>query len=248
MAFSLKNLVTSVFKINDGREREETPPTVSKQNESGRRYEGSSNLIEIEMCRLPLQSSEHLSLAGLKRTPTWDELFLAVHHAVSTYNKPYFSFGHVMLRMPPEGDNNGRCALYAGVTWSFISTFFKVPCGVGVGGVVIQCTGGVGRTISLPHDPKKPNPFSGGYHAWVGLQHEGTEYFVDMAYRWFQKHYSVVGPKHYFVATPARLAEIGILYDSNLKLAEAFDMCNDITAFQELFVPVLSVLQESMND
>lgn len=206
------------------------------------------SLVDIQMNELPLHSDEHLLLAHLGRIPTWDELFFAIHQAVSDYKKPYFSFGNSMFAVPLGEDKHGRCAMYAGVAWSFISTFFKIPCGIAVGGIRIQCKDEPDAFISLPSDHSKINPYSGGYHAWVGFQHEGSDYFVDMAYHWFQTHHSVVGPKHYLVSSPEKLVELNIIYHSDLRVASLVDMCSDITNFEELSVAVLLTLQDITND
>jgi len=220
--------------------------TMNMQTENTNLASGGEQdaLIEIGFADLPIQL-RNLSNAGLWRPPTWNEIFAAVHSVVDEVSPGgLFMSGNVALPIP-ERHSGGRCFLYAGTTWALISMLLeKVPTGVVVGGVSIQSTQGADCRIILPKDPRQPQPFSGGYHAWTIFEHDGEDYGVDMAYFWFKQHSSVIGPSRFFVARRTTLEELGINYYPSATLTHSFGLGEDLKRYASLLGPVCANLRQ----
>lgn len=200
-------------------------------------------LIEVDLASLPVRPVI-LSNMGLWRSPTWDELFRAVHSIVGSLQGSVYQAGNMLIAIPPDSVGGGRCALYAGTTWAFLGTLLEAPVGIAVGGAIVKCSEQKDSYVTLPRDPFKTEPFSGGYHAWAAFQHGGEDYWVDMSYHWFKQHSLAVGPCHFFVARPLTLRNLGIAYNSDIPLVQALGIGNDMKDYAPLLRSVCQILRE----
>jgi len=203
------------------------------------------SLVEVKFADLPILAA-NLANACLWRAPTWEEMFLAIYNTIDNIQGGVFTSGNVTIPIP-DTESGGRCFLYAGTTWALISMLLdRVPTGVVAGGVAIQASDDENCQIVLPKNPREPQPFSGGYHAWVVFEHKGEDFGVDMAYFWFKQHSPVVGPNHFFAARRSTLEQLGIRYFPNDYLTHAFGLGDDMKAYLPLLRPVCENLRGVM--
>ena len=202
-------------------------------------------LVQVEFSELSIKH-DSLKNMRLRRAPTWDELFEAIHSVVQRVPKGFCEKGSVVLAVTADSAVGGRCLLYAGLTWASLQLLVKNGAGINVGGIGIRLFGGPKGegALALPGDPKNPN-LSGGYHAWCLMERFPGEnnptqddvLVIDFSYHWFKTAVrppeQIVGPEQFLIASPTVLLKEGIAYQAHDDASEFVTNSLDVDNYRD---------------
>jgi len=168
-------------------------------------------LVQVELSELRI-NDELLRTTRLRRAPTWNELFQAIHPAVERLPAGFCRKGPIAVNLTADSKTGGRCLLYAAFTWASLQILVRNRAGINLGDIGIKLFGGPNgeRVLCPSSDPQNAHP-SGGYHAWCLIERfpgmsnatENNVLIVDFAYHWFKQAVrppeQIAGPEQFLL-------------------------------------------------
>ncbi|MBP2311501.1 hypothetical protein [Azospirillum soli] len=178
------------------------------------------DLIDLSFEELRIDHAR-LRNCRLPRPPLWSEIYDALLFTSDNYIPVGVTGPFIRGSIPGEF---GKCLFFATMTKAILDLLTNSPSGLAVGGIALGIRGRADGHYFMPPDVKSPNLLTGGFHAWAGVEHEGTPYLIDLSYHWFHRGAKpgaeCCGPKRFFVTTEERLKQNRIYYNTDAGLTQ----------------------------